>query len=143
VTRNKILPLLLATPIAASPPATADEAAAAEAMARALQDPLASIRMLATDNTIGFNSGEDDGVTNYNFKSVPGMTLSYNNMISFNWDADSGDEWNVPIGATLGRTFILGNGHGLDLGIGHYEMLEHPEAGPDNQLKFAITWIPG
>ncbi len=277
--RTKILPLLMSAPIAASPPATADEAAAAEAMARALQDPLASIRMLATDNTIGFNSGEDDGDTNYNFqlqpvyaldrpegaktnmiaravipiigiepgaeqppiipgpapdsgsqwglsdtnlqffispksdsawkwgagpqvsipthtndrlqgpgwgvglagilvgdfteqisfagiavhhigeddfevtgthlmlyynfKSVPGMSLSYNNMISYNWDADSGEEWNVPIGATLGRTFILGNGDGLDLGIGYYRMVEHPEAGPDSQLKFLISWIPG
>ncbi|MEM8768916.1 MAG: hypothetical protein AAGE43_15830 [Pseudomonadota bacterium] len=49
----------------------ADSASAAEAMARALQDPLANIRMLATDNTISFNSGLDDGSTNYKFQLQP------------------------------------------------------------------------
>ena len=61
-----------------SPPATVladDAAAAAEAMARALQDPLANLRMLATDNTIGLNSGEDDGETNYNFQLQPVYSL--------------------------------------------------------------------
>ena len=47
----------------------------AEAMARALQDPLGNTRMLATDNTIAFNSGEDEGDTNYNFQLQPVYSL--------------------------------------------------------------------
>ena len=265
--------------ITASDAKAGDAAAAAEAMARALQDPLANLRMIATDNTIGFNAGEDDGETNYNFqlqpvyaldrpddattnmiaravvpiigiepgaqqppiipdpvedtgsqwglgdtnlqffispksdsawkwgagpqlsvpthtndrlegpgwglglagilvgnfteqlsfagiavhhvgendfeitgthlmlyynfKSVPGMSLSYNNMITYNWEADSGDEWSVPLGLTLSRTFVLENGHGIDLGIGYYEMVESPQGAPDSQLKLLFTWIPG
>ena len=262
--------------ISMSCPTFAEEDAAA-AMARALQDPLASIKMLATDNTIGFNSGEDEGETNfnfqlqpvysiprpddakvnllaravipiigvepgtveppigpdpipdtdshwglgdttlqlfisprsegkwkwgvgpqisvpthtsdrtkgpgwgvgvagilvgsfteqisfaaialhhvgeednfestaiqpmlfYNFKSVPGMVVGYNNVITYNWEAESGDEWNVPLGLTLSRTWAMSGG-GLDLGIGYYELIEHPDGAPDSQVKFSITWI--
>ena len=79
----------------------------------------------------------------YNFKSIPGMSLSYNNMISYNWEGDKDNKWNIPIGMTLGRTFVLDNGHGIDLGIGYYKMLEHPDAAPDSQIKLLISWIPG
>ena len=61
--------------ITASDAKAGDAAAAAEAMARALQDPLANLRMIATDNTIGFNAGEDDGETNYNFQLQPVYAL--------------------------------------------------------------------
>ncbi|MEH6552320.1 MAG: transporter [Pseudomonadales bacterium] len=67
--------------------AHAQEDDAAAAMARALQDPLASIKMLATDNTIGFNSGDDEGETNYNFQiqpvySIPRPALAKTNLIA-------------------------------------------------------------
>ncbi|MEH6552485.1 MAG: hypothetical protein V7744_21120 [Pseudomonadales bacterium] len=91
--------------------------------------------------------GEDDFETTavqpmlyYNFKSVPGMALSYNNMISYNWQADSGNQWNVPLGLTLSRTWALSGG-GLDLGLGYYKLIEHPEGAPDAQIKFAISWV--
>ena len=250
---------------------------AAAAMARALQDPLASIRMLATDNTIGFNAGEDDGETNfnfqlqpvysiptsdesrlnyiargvipiigiepgaveppigpnpaptsgstwglsdttlqlfispktegvwkwgigpqaslkthtsdrtagpgwgagiagvivgavgnlsiasiflhhvgaetdfettgihpmiiYNFDAVPGLALGYNNMITYNHKATSGNKWNIPLGLTLSRTWVMGGGDGLDLGIGFYRVVERPDNAPDAQIKFSISWL--
>jgi hypothetical protein len=39
-------------------------------MARKLQDPLANIKAVMTDNTIGFNTGDDDG-TSYGFQIQP------------------------------------------------------------------------
>ena len=51
-----------------------DEDAAA-AMARALQDPLESIKMLATDNTISFDAGEDEDDTVCNFQLQPVYAL--------------------------------------------------------------------
>ena len=50
--------------------ATSAEDAAA-AMARALQDALANIKMLATDNTIGLNGGRLEDETNFNFQLQP------------------------------------------------------------------------
>ena len=39
-------------------------------MARKLQDPLANIKAIMTDNTIGFNTGADEG-TSYGFQLQP------------------------------------------------------------------------
>ncbi len=270
----RVLAVIASAALVASVKANAEEDAAA-AMAKALQDPLASIKMLATDNTIAFDSGEDDGDTNYNFQlqpvysisserlnyipravipiiglepgavepplgpnpapdvdstwgisdtivqmfispktdasvkwgigpqvalktrtsdrvagpgwgaglagvvvgnigtnwsyagimmhlwgdeddfnqtsvqpmlyynfdAVPGMALSYNNTITYNWEADSGDKWTVPLGLTLSRTWVLSGGTGFDLGVGYYFLVESPEAAPDSQLKFSLTWV--
>ena len=77
----------------------------------------------------------------YNFDAVPGMALSYNNTITYNWEADSGDKWTVPLGLTLSRTWVLSGGTGFDLGVGYYFLVESPEAAPDSQLKFSLTWV--
>ena len=39
-------------------------------MARKMQNPLASIKAIMTDNTIGFDTGSDDG-TSYGFQIQP------------------------------------------------------------------------
>ena len=49
----------------------------------------------------------------------------------------------MPLGLTWNRTFVLDNGHGIDLGIGYYNMVERPEGAADSQLKLLFTWIPG
>jgi len=46
-----------------------------------------------------------------------------------------------PLGLTLGRTFLAGNGNGLDLNIGAYDMVEKPENAPEWQLKFGISYF--
>lgn len=79
----------------------------------------------------------------YNFESVPGLVVGYNNMITYNVKARSGNKWNVPLGVTISRTFAFESGDGLDLGIGYYYVVERPNAAPDSQIKFAITWIFG
>lgn len=88
-----------------------------------------------------FNVGTLQLIATYNFPNAPGMYLGYNNSLSFNWEADSGEEASVPLGLTLGRTFLVGNGNGLDLSIGAYEMIEKPEDAPEWQLKFGISYF--
>lgn len=48
----------------------ADEGGGAAEMARKLQDPLANIKAVMTDNAIGFNTGDDEG-TSYGFQLQP------------------------------------------------------------------------
>lgn len=76
----------------------------------------------------------------YNMESLTGAYISYNNTITYNWDAPSGDQWQVPVGLTFGRTVpIGGKGHALDLSLGAYKLVVKPEDGADWQLKLGVS----
>ena len=50
---------------------SAQELSAAEEAARKASDPLGSVKALMTDNTIGFNAGENDDDTSFGFQIQP------------------------------------------------------------------------
>ena len=77
----------------------------------------------------------------YNFESVPGLVIGYNAGITADWKAASGDTWTVPLGAVVGKTFVIGGGYGLDLSIGPYWNVARPKGGADAFLKFGITLL--
>ena len=60
--------------------------------------------------------GDEDGFSTsmlqpmifYNLPNA--WNIHYNNMITYNWDADSDDAWTVPLGLSTGRTFDMGGG---------------------------------
>ncbi len=88
-----------------------------------------------------FNSLFVQPMVYYNFESVPGMYLAYNNTLGADWKADKGsDTWTVPLGLTLGRTFDIGD-YGLDLGAGPYYFVASPDGGPRWQIKFSVTLL--
>ena len=81
--KMKILSLLLS--VALTVPATVSLAeekggdAAAE-MARKLQDPLANIKALMTDNDVNFNTGDDDDEVSYGFQLQPVYAIPFENL---------------------------------------------------------------
>ena len=77
----------------------------------------------------------------YNFESTPGMYLGYNNAMTFNWEATSGNTLTLPLGLTFGRTLPLSGGAGIDLSIGAYNLVERPTNAPRWQLKFGISYF--
>ncbi|MEE9296346.1 MAG: neuromedin U, partial [Phycisphaerae bacterium] len=60
---------------------------------------------------------------------------------TYNWNADSGDRWQVPLGLTAGKTFDVGGGYALDMSLGGYGLAVKPEGGADWQLKFGVSLI--
>jgi len=42
---------------------------------------------------------------------------------------------------TLGKSFLLGSGDGMDLSLGAYGLSRGPEGGSDWQLKFGISYF--
>jgi hypothetical protein len=95
-----------------------------------------------------YHWGEDDfevgtiqPIILYNFPNAPGYYLGYNNSLTFNRKADSGNKWQVPLGLTFGRTLLLGSGDGLDLSLGAYGLEKGPDGGSDWQLKFGISYF--
>ncbi len=77
----------------------------------------------------------------YSIEQVPGMYIAYNAAITADWSAPSDNRWTVPIGLTVGRTFDIGNGNGLDVGVGPYYNIERPDGAADWQVRFAVTWL--
>jgi len=77
----------------------------------------------------------------YNFPNAPGYSLGYNNSLTYNPKATSGNKWQVPLGLTFSRMIMLGNGDGLDLSIGAYDLAKSPDGGHSWQLKFGISYF--
>lgn len=104
---------------------------------------------LAYGALVSHHWGQDDysvssiqPIVYYNISALPGSYVGFNNTITYNWNADSGDRWQVPLGLTVGRTIAIGDkGDALDLSLGAYSLVEKPAGGADWQLKFGISWF--
>lgn len=88
-----------------------------------------------------FSSMTIQPIVLYNFEELPGVYLGYNNTISADWKQGGKNVWTVPLGLTLGKTIPVGNGAGLDLSIGGYNVVARPDGAADWQLKFGISLI--
>ena len=76
------------------------------------------------------------------YLNLPGaMTIHYNNSMTYNAKGSDGNQWTVPLGAGVSKTFLVGGGNALDFAVGFYSMVERPKGGPKSQGKFAITWV--
>jgi hypothetical protein len=102
---------------------------------------LGAIAMQHWGNEDDFNRATLQGIITYNFESIPGAYLGYNNAITYNWEGSSGQKLTVPLGLTLGRTILLGNGDGLDFSVGAYDLVERPDNSPEWQLKLGLSYF--
>jgi hypothetical protein len=75
---------------------------------------------------------------NYNLKA--GWYVGTSPIITANWLASSGDMWTVPIGANVGRVIKLGK-LPVNLSVGAYGNVVHPQFGPNWQLRSQVTFI--
>jgi hypothetical protein len=77
----------------------------------------------------------------YNFKSVPGLYISYRQATIINWKAE-GTKVNLPLGAGIGRTWPLGDrGHGFDFNFSMYFFPIHQDGAPLWSLKFSLGFV--
>lgn len=77
----------------------------------------------------------------YNFKSVPGLYINYQQATTINWKAQ-GTKVNFPIGAGIGRSWVLNDrGHGFDFHFGIYFYPIRSDRAPLWSLKFGIGFI--
>lgn len=88
-----------------------------------------------------FSAASIQPVLMYNITRIPGAYFGYNAVISADWKADSDNTWTVPLGLTVGRTWDMGGGNGLDLSAGPYYNVERPDGAAKWSLRFGITWL--
>ena len=77
-------------------------------------------------------------LVNYNFGK--GWTLSTSPIITANWDAPSGEEWTVPLGAAISKTTAF-NGRPMTLGAHYYHNLDHPTGAAANLFRLSISLL--
>ena len=75
---------------------------------------------------------------NYNF--AHGWYLSSAPIITCNWEADSGDQWTVPVGAGGGKVLHLGR-LPVNTQLQAYYNVATPDNGPDWQLRFQVQFL--
>ena len=77
----------------------------------------------------------------YNVPTVPGLAISYNNQWAYNWQATSGNEFTLPLGLGVSKTFAFPSGNALDLGVGPYFNAVRPEGAASFILRFNVAWV--
>jgi hypothetical protein len=75
---------------------------------------------------------------NYNFGV--GWSLSFAPIITANWDAESGQQWTVPLGLGISKVTAIGQ-RPTQLSIQYYNNVERPDTGPEHQLRLVVSLL--
>jgi len=71
------------------------------------------------------------------------VTLTLQSESTYNWKADSANDWTIPVNVIVSKVTKLGT-FPMSLGFGGGYYVESPEIGPDWKLRAVATWIlPG
>lgn len=75
---------------------------------------------------------------NYNFDG--GWFLSSGPLITANWEAPSGQQWTVPVGGGVGRTYRIGT-QPVTTSLTAFYNVERPTGGPEWNIRFQMTFM--
>jgi hypothetical protein len=102
---------------------------------------------LVAQNTWSF-AGNDDRADVNQFFTNPfivrqikkGWYVNSAPIITANWEAESGQQWLVPIGVGLGKIFRIGK-LPINAQMGYYNYVVKPDNGPDWQLRAQVNFM--
>jgi len=77
---------------------------------------------------------------NYNIPNGKGLYLTSAPINTANWEADSGNQWTIPIGGGVGKIFNIGK-QPVNGTIQAYYNVEKPEFGADWQLRLQLQFL--
>ncbi len=92
------------------------------------------------------NDGSDDDISlmlaqpfvNYNFKS--GWYFNSSPLIVANWEAESKNQWTVPVGGGVGKIVRWGK-QAINLRASYYYNVEKPEISADWNVQLMANWL--
>lgn len=91
------------------------------------------------------DTGEDDinkavvqPIINYNIAN--GWYISATTTMTADWEAESGEEWTVPLGGGIGKLTRFGKVP-VDFKLMAYSNVEKPEFGPEWSAQFTIKLL--
>ena len=75
-----------------------------------------------------------------NYNMPEGWYLTSSPTITANWEAESGEQWTVPLGGGLGKIFKIGN-QPMNAQMQAFYNVETPNEGPDWSLRFQLQFL--
>ena len=91
------------------------------------------------DNAADVNVMTAQYFINYNMKG--GWYLTSAPVMTANWEADSGDQWTVPVGGGFGRVFKIGNQH-VNMKLAAYYNVDAPDGNDDVwNMQLSCTFL--
>jgi hypothetical protein len=75
-----------------------------------------------------------------NYNMADGWYLVSSPIITTNWNADSSDRWNVPLGGGIGKIFRVA-GKPLNASFQVFDYVAHPAAGPRWTIRFQLQFL--
>jgi hypothetical protein len=75
---------------------------------------------------------------NYNFGH--GWAFATGPIITANWEAESGQQWTVPLGGGIIKTTVF-NGRPMNLGAQYYYNVVRPDAAPASQFRIIVALL--
>ena len=69
-----------------------------------------------------------------------GWYLTSAPVMTANWEADSGEQWTVPVGGGVGRVFKMGKQH-VNMRLAAFYNVEKPDEASDWNLQFMFTLL--
>lgn len=98
-------------------------------------------------NTWSYAGADDRGDVNFFYSQIFIVKNLLNKwyvnsapIITSNWEASSGNQWTVPLGAGVGKLFRLGK-LPINAQAGYYFNVVKPTGGPDTQLRVQATFL--
>jgi len=77
---------------------------------------------------------------NYN---LPNFYFTFSPVVTANWEADSGNQWTVPLGLGLGKLIKLGGKLPVNLNASYFYNVVRPDYGPQYQVRLlAAVLLP-
>jgi hypothetical protein len=77
---------------------------------------------------------------NYNFKKAKGWYFTSAPIMTANWEAESGNQWTIPVGGGFGKIFKIGK-QPVNAQVQAFYNVEVPENGPDWQLRLQFQLL--
>ena len=75
-----------------------------------------------------------------NFNFGKGWAISTVPVITADWDAESGQQWTVPIGIGIGRTTVF-SGRPMTLAVHYYRNVVRPDSAAADQVRFMAVML--
>jgi hypothetical protein len=75
-----------------------------------------------------------------NYNLPEGWYLASSPIITANWNATSGNRWNFPLGAGIGKILKIGD-QPINLGLQAFDYVQSPSGGPRWTIRFQVQFL--